>query len=182
MNFILGKITDITDQEYEEVYLALTPSRKKHIDRMKIKNDRKRSLMATYLLNKLLLKAGKTEAKIETDENGKPFINEGGLYISISHSEEWVACALSENPVGIDIEKIKPVSQKLIEYVCTQNEREYVLLTKDDEVMKRFFAVWTAKEAFFKKNNGKIKNIRSIDTLDLKKQEFIKDGYFITIL
>ena len=140
--------------------------------------------MATYLLNKLLLKAGKTQTKIETDESGKPFINESGLYISISHSEEAVACALSEKPIGIDIEKIKPVSQKLIEYVCTQNEREYVLLGKDNtyDQDNRFFAVWTAKEAFFKKNNGKIKEIRSIDTLALKKQVYIQDGYFITIL
>ena len=185
MNWLFGKITDITDEQYNDVYCALTPSRRAHIDRMKKKDDRKRSLMATFLLNKLLLQAGKAQAAIETHENGKPFVTEPDLHISISHSDQAVVCALSESPVGIDIEKIKPVSKKLVEYVCTQSEREYILSGKDavdDQAAKRFFEVWTAKEAFFKKSDGRIKSIRSIDTLSLKKQVFEIDDYYITLL
>lgn len=185
MNWLFGKITDITNEQYAAVYSALTPSRKAHIDKMKKENDRKRSLMATYLLNELLLQAGKTRIKIETAENGKPFLSEKGLYISISHSDEAVVCALSETPVGIDVEKIKPVSQKLIEYVCTQKEREYVLSgtdTVDDEAEKRFFAVWTAKEAYFKKGDGAVNGIRSIDTFSFEKQAFLNEDYYITLV
>lgn len=185
MNWLFGKITDITNEQYAAVYLALTPSRKAHIDKMKKENDRKRSLMATYLLNKLLLQAGKTQTRIETTENGKPFLSEEGLYISISHSDEAVVCVLSETPVGIDVEKIKPVSQKLIEYVCTQREREYVFSGKDvvdDEATQRFFAVWTAKEAFYKKGNGDVSGIRSIDTFSFEKQAFLNEGYYITLV
>lgn len=184
MNWLFGKITDITDEQYCTVYHALTPSRKAHIDRMKIEDDRKRSLMATFLLNKLLLSEG-IQAEIETCESGKPFINGHNLHVSISHSDQAVVCALSESPVGIDVEKIKPVSKKLVEYVCTQSEREYVLSGKDavnDQAAKRFFEVWTAKEAFFKKSDGRIKSIRSIDTLSLKKQVFEIEDYYITLL
>ncbi len=185
MNWLVGKITDITDEQYNAVYSALSPSRKAHIDKMKKEDARKRSLMATYLLNELLFKKGKSEFKIETDENGKPFLKDSNLFISISHSYDLVACAVSDKPIGIDIEKIRPVSRKLIEYVCTDNEREYVLSSKNalgKDTAKRFFSVWTAKEACFKNADGGVKNIREIDTLSLKKQEFIIDGYYITII
>ena len=184
MNWLFGKITDITDEQYCTVYHALTPSRKAHIDRMKIEDDRKRSLMATFLLNKLLLSEG-IQAEIETCESGKPFINGHNLHVSISHSDQAVVCALSDTPVGIDVEKIKPVSKKLIEYVCTRAEADYVLSGKEtvDEIaINRFFEVWTAKEALFKKSGGKEKSIRSIDTLSLKKQVYVIDDYYITLL
>jgi len=190
LNWLVGKITDITDEQYKAVYSALSPSRKAHIDKMKKEDARKRSLMATYLLNELLFKKGMRKFKIETDENGKPFLKDSNLFISISHSYDLVACAVSEKPIGIDIEKIRSVSRKLIEYVCTDKEREFVLSSKnalgkdtvEGKAAKRFFAVWTAKEAFFKTGNSGEKNIRSIDTLSLKKQEFIIDGYYITII
>lgn len=184
MEWLIGKITDLSDEEYTKVYSSLSPSRKAHIDKMKKEDARKRSLMATYLVNKLLLKAGKSELKVLTDKSGKPYLKDSNLFVSISHSYDYVACVLSETPVGIDIEKIRPVSQKLIEYVCTENEKEYVLGkdTDQNEITKRFFAVWTAKEACFKKGDSGENNIRFIDTLSLKRQEFLIDGYFVTIL
>ncbi len=190
MNWLFGKLSDISQEQYDRVYSTLTPSRKAHIDSMKIQEDRKRSLMATYLLQRLLMQYGLSDIEIETDEKGKPYITNKNLYISISHSKEAVACAVSETPVGIDIQIIKPVTEKLINFVSTKEEREYIITSKtnfvqglaDEDTSKRFFSVWTAKEAFYKKNCGEIKNLRSINTLPLKKQTFIIENYYVTII
>ncbi len=182
MNWLIGETTDLTAEQYNNVYSALSSSRKAHIDRMKKEEARRCSLMATHLLNELVLKELGKSVPLELDEKGRPYLKDCNLFVSISHSLGKVACAVSREPIGIDIEKIRPVSQKLIEYVCTQSEREYVLQnTPPDEIYNRFFEVWTAKEACFKKA-ADVKNLLLIETLSLKKQAFIIDGYYITII
>lgn len=42
---------------------------------------------------------------------GKPYLAHTGLQISISHSGPWAVCALSNAPVGVDLERIRPVTE-----------------------------------------------------------------------
>ena len=178
MNWLLRKITELTEAEYARIYEGLSPSRKAHIDRLKQPNDRKRSLLATEIVRQL---AG--DATLETDPEGRPYLRDSACYVSISHSAEAVACAVSERPVGIDIEKIRPVKTALINYVCLPKEREYVSAREeptvtDRETLLRFFAVWTGKEACFKKTGGAM---LSADTLSLDKTTAVTEGYFVTV-
>ena len=178
MKWRFCKITDITKTEYEAIYNGLTPSRRAHIDRMKQQDDRLRSLAVTHLLNSILEEFGVCDARLEVLENGKPHLVGSDLFFSLSHSEEGVAAVVSGTPVGIDIEKIKPVTDKLINYVCNENERKYIESGNDKEY--RFFAVWTAKEAFFKKNGGV--GVRAVDTTTFEKSVYEIDDYLITIV
>ena len=187
MNWLFEKITNISDEEYGQIYSCLSDSRRAHIDKMKRQDAKKRSLAATLLINRLLAEIG-CSAELQTDEKGRPFVNAEGVYISISHSGDAVACAVSCDPVGIDIEKIRPVNRKLAHYVCSEKELSFVLPEKEggeelsDSAAERFFAVWTAKEAVYKKEGGAVKSLREIETLPIDKQTFLKDGYFITIV
>lgn len=178
MKWRFCKITDITKTEYEAIYNGLTLSRRAHIDRMKQQDDRLRSLAVTHLLNSILEEFGVCDARLEVLENGKPHLVGSDLFFSLSHSEEGVAAVVSGTPVGIDIEKIKPVTDKLINYVCNENEREYIESGNDKEY--RFFAVWTAKEAYFKKNGGV--GVRAVDTTTFEKSVYKIDDYLITIV
>lgn len=178
MKWRFCKITDITKTEYEAIYNGLTPSRRAHIDRMKQQDDRLRSLAVTHLLNSILEEFGVCDARLEVLENGKPHLVGSDLFFSLSHSEEGVAAVVGGTPVGIDIEKIKPVTDKLINYVCNEKEREYIESGNDKEY--RFFAVWTAKEAFFKKNGGV--GVRAVDTTTFEKSVYEIDDYLITIV
>lgn len=183
MNWLFGKINDVSDVEYREIYLSLSSSRRLHIDKMKKEEARKRSLLATYLLDKLTSELGIDNAAVECDENGKPHLNDDGVFISISHSNEMVACAVDNEPIGIDVEKIRSVNPKLVERICTKREREYITcnnITQDDFNTK-FFEIWTAKEAYFKKYN-KQSDISSIETLDIKKTQIMLQGYCVTII
>jgi 4'-phosphopantetheinyl transferase len=135
-------------------------------------------LAVTHLLNSILEGFGVCDARLEVLENGKPHLVGSDLFFSLSHSEEGVAAVVSGTPVGIDIEKIKPVTDKLINYVCNEKEREYIESGDDKEY--RFFAVWTAKEAFFKKNGGV--GVRAVDTTTFEKSVYKIDDYLITIV
>ncbi|MBQ7045678.1 MAG: 4'-phosphopantetheinyl transferase superfamily protein [Clostridia bacterium] len=188
MDWLLRKITDFSPAEYDEVYRSLSDSRKTHIDKMKLKDDKQRSLLATAIVNELLGKMGEA-ATLSVGENGKPVLKGSELFVSISHSNEAVVCAVSHEPVGIDIELIKPVKAAFIKRVCTKEELEYVLpdadkikdlVIEDTDILIRFFKVWTAKEAYFKKHGttGMLKT----QTLPLKKEQLKRDGYIITIM
>ena len=89
--------------------MQLSSSRKVRIDRLRRQEDRQRSLAAELLVYQLLEQHwGITTAKLHCKDNGQPYLSGCDLHVSISHSGDWVACAVSSCPVGIDIERIRP--------------------------------------------------------------------------
>lgn len=44
-------------------------------------------------------------------ENGKPYFEGAPFCFNLSHSGEYIVCALSDAGVGVDIEEIKPISE-----------------------------------------------------------------------
>lgn len=181
MEWLFGKITEIQEKEYEEIYSVLSQSRKAHIDRLKTSEARKRSLMGEGLIRRLLKDNG-IEAKVERAESGKPYLKNCPYYISISHSDEAVVAAISEKPVGIDIERLRPVSERLIKRAAMAHEAEYIMEASGEERDRRFFEIWTMKEALFKKSDTTRREFLSIDTKGTPKESFIIEDYLITIV
>lgn len=181
MRWLIAFTNELDACQYNLIYNSLSATRKAHIDRMKQPKDRENSLLATSLTDRLLKERGIKNAVLENDSNGRPFLKESNLFISISHCEKAVVCVLSEKPVGIDIEKQKPVNPSLIDYVCTSEEKAYI--NEDKELSQiRFFEIWTAKEAYFKKCGVGLKNMLSTNILPIKRQIYTVDDYVITIL
>jgi len=95
----------------------------------------------------LLLAFGYKDADLFYDENGKPHLKDG-KHISITHSFIFSAVIISENIVGIDIEKqrdkITMIAHKFIDY-------EFNYLTEDDvDYIKKLTAIWCVKESLYK--------------------------------
>ncbi|MBR4109539.1 MAG: 4'-phosphopantetheinyl transferase superfamily protein [Oscillospiraceae bacterium] len=175
----------------KQAYERLSPSRKEHIDRLKKPEDKRRSLTGELLVQKLVAEQFSVSGAIlHRSANGQPYLTGCELYVSIAHCDEKVACAVSHTPVGMDIEKLRPVNLKLCRHICTAEEKEYLLQGKeledqpceDPEVIHRFFRIWTAKEAYFKKLGTGITDLKSVNTLPLQTQLHIIDGYMVQIL
>ncbi len=71
----------------------------------------------------------------------------GGIHWSISHKPEFVAGVVSHVPVGIDIERVKPVSNNLFNRILTLEE---VACFGANDRAQAFFRTFTAKEAVLK--------------------------------
>ena len=108
------------------------------------------------LLGKLLLKEGLRQLNyapallrsIEYTEYKRPYI-EAGPHFSISHSGEYVICALSSDVViGIDIEKIRPVRLSDFKSVLCSEEQQAIFQSKNRA--RLFCTIWTKKEAAIK--------------------------------
>lgn len=78
-------------------------------------------------------------------EDGAP-VPAGGVHWSLSHKRAFVAAVAAPMPVGIDIEKIKPVREQMHEKIAA--EEEWRLFAGDR--LTDFFRCWTAKEAVLK--------------------------------
>ncbi len=187
MDWMFCKLGDLPEEEYLAIYEGLSPSRKAHIDRKRREEDKKRSLLAAKLVASLLEKRGISGVSLEVAPDGKPYLEGSGLFVSITHSDQLVACALSEEPVGIDAERIRPLRVGLVRYACLPEEWQYIsqgeifdVFLEEENAMRRFFEVWTAKEAFYKKNGEG--NMLGVNTLFLEKAQFQEEDYFITIL
>ena len=91
------------------------------------------------------------------NEHGKPSLalpptgGDGeGLYFSLSHCKEGVCCAISDRPVGIDIESAnRKISDSVIRY--SMNEGEQALIRESDDPQRTFLRLWTQKEAVLKR-------------------------------
>ena len=114
--FFIMDISPLCNQEVFDYYYNISPKqRKEKSDRFKLNEDKARSIGAYALLRFAV--SDHTEFDLDkleilTDKNGKPFVKENPFYFSISHSGKYAVCALSDSPVGIDIELKKEFSPK----------------------------------------------------------------------
>jgi 4'-phosphopantetheinyl transferase len=66
------------------------------------------------------------------------------IHFNISHSANYVACAIADSPVGIDIEGRRKVNSAVAKRYFTDEEIESIHSDED------FFKIWTFKEALGK--------------------------------
>ena len=119
MKWRIASVEDFSEDDLAAVYEALSPSRKAHIDAFRHPGAKKQSLTGEALLRRLL----GNDAIIERLPSGQPVLSDGSAFISIAHCDDYVVCAISEKPVGIDIEKTRPVKPGMAEKVCTADFR-----------------------------------------------------------
>lgn len=176
MNWRIAAVADFSEAELAAAYDTLSPSRKAHIDQFRHAGARAQSLAAEALLRRLLGQLG-IDAAVVRLPSGQPVLADGSAFISIAHCEDYVVCAVNPSPIGIDIEKIRPVKKGMAEKICTAEELQYV-----QESEERFFEVWTAKEAYFKMQGTGITNFQNINILTLPRQTFRQGEYLITLV
>lgn len=140
--------------KYEKYYNLTSQYRREKIDSFKFTSGRQLALGASILLDKALSVYGYREKDMEyaLGEKGKPsFSNEANFEFSISHSNRNVVLAVSDSPVGIDIERIKPLDDTdlaLVKKHFTSEECKTVMNAEDPA--KAFYMIWTLKESFLK--------------------------------
>lgn len=109
-----------------------------------------------YLASRFLIFqcTGKSDSHLYKDEAGKLFIRESSQFISVSHSAEWTGIALSEKPIGFDLqvykEKVRDISSRFL----SEAEKQSILKLNLDNIWDLSLA-WTIKEAVYKVHGQK---------------------------
>lgn len=99
----------------------------------------------------LLQHLGYTDYDLTYDEAGKPHLNDG-KHISISHSHEFSCICISDELMGIDLEKLKEKTLKIAPRFMEVKHLENLSVL---EQMEKSTVIWGVKESIFKIKNEK---------------------------
>ncbi len=142
----------LSDEKWD-FYLSKVPSElQSKIIRYHRWQDRQAHLFGKLLLMKGLEYTGYSNSlmkNIKYNKFHRPYISQDGLDFNISHSGEFVVCAIGkEIRVGIDIEEIKPVNLK--DFGMAMNVGEWDEILNAPAPFDQFYKYWTIKESVVK--------------------------------
>lgn len=188
-------IRDLSEAEYSKWFFLMNEEKQRKVNRFRFEDDKKRTVAGEMLARKAIAgwcNISAEEIVFGTHENGKPFAEHFDVEFNISHSGNIVVCAVDDKPIGIDVEQIRPVNLKIAKRIYTQDELFYLFgfnpaeadfsISPDNEMLKRFFELWTAKEANLKYiGTGITDNLKTLSVNSEKTEKEFFEDYVITI-
>lgn len=150
MIYLYENLAEYSDESYLKHLNSLPVWRREKALQYKKLDDRKRSVLAFVLLQRALREEyGITEVpEFVYNELGKPSLPNLPIHFSLSHCKDAVACAVSDNNIGIDVESIVPYNPDVARKVCTAGELKMLEQSSNKDV--EFIKLWTVKEAISK--------------------------------
>ncbi len=114
-----------------------------HIGAYRNPKVRRASLSAWKLLYRILVENGLPVGGIAFENGGKPYFKGNPVYFSIAHSYGVCAAVVSDQPVGVDVERIRDsYNPQMVERSLSGREKEHY----DGD----FTHIWCRKEAVAK--------------------------------
>jgi 4'-phosphopantetheinyl transferase len=156
--FLLPSVTNAS--LLDEYRALLSADERRRIDSFVFQRDRDQRLASRAMLRKALADVtGLTPAvwKFRTNPHGRPEIEAPEDYrdlkFNVSHSGAMSVCLLSWcRRVGIDVELVKKIDEaaRIADRHFAPSEIAYLRAAAGHEMDRRFFELWTLKEAYFK--------------------------------
>ncbi|WP_408070887.1 4'-phosphopantetheinyl transferase family protein [Butyrivibrio sp. JL13D10] len=163
-------INEIKEDE-ETLLLNIAPHYARKYEKCKVYSSKMHELGAGSLLAKYL-NITKDE-QLFFNEYGKPMLKGINKEFSLSHSGDYVVLAISDIPVGVDIERIDRVDLRVLERVLPP--AYYEKIKNDDSVAnnaKELTKCWTSVEAILKARGEGF-------YIDPRADEKFMEGWFI---
>ncbi|NOQ28405.1 MAG: 4'-phosphopantetheinyl transferase superfamily protein [Bacteroidales bacterium] len=146
---ITNKLDDLTSKSLLSV---IEEKKRERLLKFVFWQDMHRSLFADLLIRKILIEEynyANEEIYFTVNEYGKPYFdNLNDFHFNISHSGDWVVCAIDKKPIGIDIEEISTIDLDISKNFFSDKEHNDLLLSKDP--FDYFFTLWSLKESYIK--------------------------------
>ena len=86
--------------------------------------------------------------EIIREEGAKPRFDAQDVHFNLSHSDGVLLVGISHTPIGVDIEKVRPIDFKKFDFIDAEDEQE-------------FFEKWTERESWLKFTGEGISKFRS---------------------
>ena len=149
----LASVSALADAElFAQALARVSPQRREKAAQLRAEGARRLSLGAALLLERLLIDAGLAPAgDFAFGEQGKPYLPERpGLHFSLSHSGEYVLCALADAEIGCDVETPRKVDLALASRFFHPEEAARLFSLPERERGTAFLRLWTLKESYIK--------------------------------
>nr|MBQ6241186.1 4'-phosphopantetheinyl transferase superfamily protein [Lachnospiraceae bacterium] len=125
------------------------PEKRDRILRYRREEDRRRSLAAWSLAAEMLRAEGMRDPELDYTQAGKPaLVHYPDLYFNLSHGGDLAVCAVSDRPVGADVEPLLTAEPDLAAYAFSDEERRW--LAEQPDASEAFTRLWVRKESYLK--------------------------------
>lgn len=118
------------------------------------------------------------------EQRGKPFLRDyPDIFFNLSHASDAALCAVSEQPVGADIQDIRALKTDISRKICTPRELEQLSHAEDRN--RELCRLWCMKESVGKlTGNGFAEGFTAIETEQLLREKKVflyeESGFFIS--
>ncbi len=170
----------------EQLLLTLQPKRREQLLSFRFEADKKRCAAAGLLLWEHLYHHHPECFTVSYNAAGKPSVSSSSIcastipFFNLSHSGDFVMLAISDTPVGCDIEHLHKAI--LSHHVFHPKELTRLRsLHEGDARNREFLRLWTAKEAFLKAIGTGIDANAATYDFSSENSIFLADGSLWTI-
>ena len=142
---------DVSGLDPTRLTIPLSAYRMKKLARMKPAESKRQGIGAELLLILALRDLNGTvplPLEINVSQEGKPYLHGASLHFNLSHSGSFSACAVSDHPIGIDLQARSSALDALMRRCFTEEERRLVETASDPDDL--FTEIWTRKESYVK--------------------------------
>ncbi|TCZ80999.1 4'-phosphopantetheinyl transferase superfamily protein [Paenibacillus albiflavus] len=154
MEVFVLEIQELNEGVFENLLTKVSPEKANRIRKFVFKQDAHRVLCADLFIRSIIMQQCFIEnAKIEFKYNsyGKPqLIGHPGFHFNISHSGNWIVCAVDNQPIGIDIEMLQDIDLQIADRFFSTQEVIDLYQQDRDSRTSYFFDLWTLKESYIK--------------------------------
>ncbi|MPM34651.1 4'-phosphopantetheinyl transferase Sfp [bioreactor metagenome] len=155
MKVYVTKIKEVSEEILEELIKFISKEKKSKLQKLKHREDKLRSLIGEILVRYVIGENTIIEVNdiiFETNIYGKPYLrNYSDFHFNISHSGDFVICAIDNKPIGVDIEKVIPLEYEAIaNNFFTTREMNYIKRENLRNQLSKFYEIWTIKESYVK--------------------------------
>jgi 4'-phosphopantetheinyl transferase len=137
---------DVRDVHFGDAHEKLPQFLQQKIDAHKLPAKRRSALTAYWILARIL---GERLEEFAHNPHGKPYLPNGPQF-SISHSKNHIAVAISDAPIGVDVETGRKIEKLQLDGVLSPRELAVYCARTDNSLRLEFLKLWTRKEAFLK--------------------------------
>ncbi|HET7712041.1 MAG TPA: 4'-phosphopantetheinyl transferase superfamily protein [Thermoanaerobaculia bacterium] len=90
------------------------------------------------------------------------------FYVALSHSREFCAAAMDLAPIGIDVEALREVDERMARFFLTEEEAASL---ENTAINHRLLHFWTAKEAAWKRLQGEVTTLKQVALVLIEERE-----------
>lgn len=141
-------------KQIDQLKPFVSPEKRAAAGRFRFLIDARRTLLGDVLIRQIIhdmYAIPIDQVVFETEGNGKPVVRQiPSFHFNLSHSGDWVVCAVDDAPVGIDIEEMKPIDLAIAKRFFSTEEYTDLLSQPAEQQEAYFFHLWSMKEAFIK--------------------------------
>lgn len=146
-------LSPLNDKEATFLASFLNASRLEKIKKQKNKEEYDRKLISSALAVSMIKKyfgIPINEQKFAEGEYGKPYlVGFPDVHFNISHSGKYIICAVSDSPVGVDVEEIRQFNSGVTKKVFSKEVQKKIIESESRD--RAFTCEWVRLEGNLKR-------------------------------